>query len=194
MVLKNCFKHLKYNIKEYDFPISSVYNHKIKSHHQLIFFPLRCSKQDLSLFLQKIQVRQSNPSVMSSRWPHTCNELNTLKYFIFSKWQRLTTSQSYFPDGVMNLLTLHFHHVPCLEKSVFNLSNTNRASTLCPLMLDSAVPSQQILHILFRANKLISSLINHIETFNETLMFFDFFISILFMSSVKKRRICIHQK
>lgn len=141
------------------------------SHQQLIFLPLRYFKQDLSL-LHKIQVRQSHPSVMSSRWPHICNELNTLKYFIFSKWQRLTTSQSYFPDGVMNLLTLHFHHVPCLEKSVFNLSNTNRASTLCPLMLDSAVPSQLILHILFRVNKFISSLINHIETFNDTFMFF----------------------
>lgn len=109
---------------------------------------------------------------MSSRWPHICNELNTLKYFIFSKWQRLTTSQSYFPDGVTNLLTLHFHHDPCLEKSVFNLSNTNRASALCPLMLDSAVPSQHILRILFRVNKLISSLINHTETFNDTFMFF----------------------
>lgn len=108
---------------------------------------------------------------MSSRWPYICNELNTLKYFIFSKWQRLTTSQSYFPDGVMNLLTLHFHHVPCLEKSVFNLSNTNKASTLCPLMLDSAVPGQLILHILLRVNKSISSLINHAETTNDTFMF-----------------------
>lgn len=109
---------------------------------------------------------------MSSRWPHICNELNTLKYFSFSKWQRLTTSQSYFPDGVMNLLTLHFHHVPRLEKPVFNLSNTNRASTLCSLMLDSAVPSQHILHILFRMNKFISFLINHEETFNDRFMFF----------------------
>lgn len=109
---------------------------------------------------------------MSSRWPHICNKLNTLKYFIFSKWQRLTTSQSYFPDGVMNLLTLHFHHVPCLEKPVFNLSNTNRASALCSLMSDSAVPSQHILHTLFRMNKFISFLINHKETFNDRFMFF----------------------
>lgn len=53
------------------------------SHQQLIFFPLRCFKQNLSLFLHKIQARQYNPSVMSSRWPHICNKLNTLKYFIF---------------------------------------------------------------------------------------------------------------
>lgn len=72
----------------------------------------------------------------------------------------------------MNLLTLHFHHVPCLEKPVFNLSNTNRASTLCSLMLDSAVSSQHILRILFGMNKFISFLINHKETFNDRFMFF----------------------
>lgn len=131
---------------------------------------------------------------MSSRWPHICNKLNTLKYFIFSKCQRLTTSQSYFPDGVMNLLTLHFHHVPCLEKPVFNLSNTNRASALCSLMLDSAVSSQHILHILLRMNKFISFLINHEETFNDRFMFFKLSVSVLFMPSMKKWRICIHQK
>lgn len=70
------------------------------NHQQLIFFPLRYFKQDLSLFLHKIKIRQSNPSVISWRWPHICNELNTLKYFIFQSGK-----DSLHPNHIFQMLS-----------------------------------------------------------------------------------------
>lgn len=96
------FKYLQYNIKEYDFHINSVCNYKIKILFKspiTNFLSIKVFYAGSQSFL-KIKIRQSNASVMSSRWPHICNELNTLKYFIFQRGK-----DSLHPNHISQMLS-----------------------------------------------------------------------------------------